>query len=119
MKDYLHFPGKITYKRKAPEEPIAHVIRRKQYREQAVKKNEKRKGKKKEWTCVYCGIEFSTDNRSKTVRKWINCDNCVREMHLSCVPKKHLRLIDFSMDDFEDDEEIDFLCEFCFTQDSD
>ena len=77
-----------------------------------MERHEKRKKKKDDdWVCIYCGADFTSDQKKKSNIKWTSCDSCERKMHFQCVPKKYFENIDF---DFSNDEdEIDFLCEFC------
>lgn len=109
IRKYLRCPGKILYKKgKAPKDPMPSVMSTKSYRT-ALIKNTKRK-KNNEWICVYCDAEFTDDINSKST--WIECDECDIKMHVSCVPRSHMKDINFEWDGMGDGE-IDFICEVC------
>ena len=112
--DYKFFPGKVIYKRKrSVNAPTPNVVSGNEFRKFLAQKTDKKTKKKKgeEWTCIYCERTYSEDMKSKKNLKWIECDACKRQMHVSCMPKSFL--VKVQLDQNGDDEEVDFSCEFC------
>ena len=112
--DYNFFPGKVIYKRKrSVNAPTPNVVSGNEFRKFLAQKNDKKSKKKKgeEWTCIYCERTYSEDMKSKKSLKWIECDACKRQMHVSCMLKSFL--VKVQLDQNGDDGEVDFSCEFC------
>lgn len=49
-------------------------------------------------------------------RQWIECDGCKKQFHTDCLPAKRKKEFGISMND---DDNMDFLCHFCVTEDND
>ena len=116
-REYIFYEGKIEYKkRKAPANPQPSMLVGKEYRKYMVDKKEKGRKKKKgdEWWCIYCHINWNDDVNNNEGKKWIECDGCQRQMHTSCVPRKHKNLVNYDSGDSE--EEVNFECEFCTSE---
>ena len=111
--DYSYFPGKINFKRKTTAQRqtqyvVSGVKFRKAKAERTMKQKKKNEG---DWFCIYCEVSYSADRKNKKNVKWVECDQCTLQMHVPCVPKRHLVSMQFNEE--EDDNEVDFKCEFC------
>lgn len=128
-------PKKGTPKRKNQQQKMPSVITSnawKQYfeekekvkadKEEAKKKkqeerNLKQKSKNNEdWICGRCAESYNKEKRLKISNKWIECDNCKRTFHFSCIPKIHLEAWDIQEKDL-DSGAIDFNCHVCINED--
>lgn len=108
---YKYFPGKITYKKKPPPEPLMNVVSSKTYRDMVEnRQNKNKKNKNADWICSYCDVCFSDDKKRRRYEQWIKCDKCGIQMHVKCIPIMHMAS---SAYDPNSNQEQEFLCEAC------
>lgn len=111
--------------KKAEEKKIVEELKEEQKikrLKQAEMKNNTHGKKKKvvndleeEWTCKVCEARYSSESIRGLARKWIECDSCLAQFHIDCVPRKHRSSINFNLSE----EEAEFLCHFCVNSDED
>lgn len=112
------FPKKIVVitKRKKKESQKYSLMSSCDYRRAVIESRPKKKKKDDDWSCIYCCSTFSGDVKDKINKKWVECDKCMRQMHIECVPKIQKESINFNGDDDGSDEEVQFSCEFCLSK---
>ena len=70
------------------------------------------KKRKTTFNCTYCQGEC------ENAMEYITCNDCHIAMHLRCIPSIHKEFFPELFDD-EWDEDFEFLCDKCFTLESD
>ena len=112
-KEFIFKSPKITVK-KRKQAPKPSVISDIKFRIFTID-NESKKGKKNDpdWQCMYCHRRWSDDSNDGMETKWIDCDSCICQMHLDCVPKRHLRKINYDPSNDDEGQDVNFVCEVC------
>ena len=60
-----------------------------------------------------CGSSYDNDEASGKVKKWIQCDICLKNFHVQkCVPKSYFSLCDLNASDLQNSE-VRFECHIC------
>jgi len=66
-------------------------------------------------TCVVCFCRYSSEEIRGLTKQWVECDGYSKQFHVDCIPKKHQKEFDLNYVD----DEIDFICHLCITDDKD
>ena len=126
LTSHIFYEGKVVYKkRKEPEEKVPFMISARGYRkyllDKETKTNKKRKTNKndneEDWQCCYCSLLYSEEVKKRIPRTWIECDKCTKQMHVSCVPNRHLINVHYDKD--ASSSNVEFTCESCYVSNSD